>query len=47
MPKADQNLIDALDTVIEFLDGLMVITPSRELADACNLLQQKKEELES
>jgi hypothetical protein len=40
------ELEQALRTVIEYLDGLMVSNPSRELADVSNYLEKLIEEIE-
>jgi hypothetical protein len=42
----NQELIEAMHLVIDFIDGLMVVYPNREAADAHNFLQSKLLELE-
>jgi hypothetical protein len=45
MESVDET-VQAFDKVISYLDGLMVLTPDRNLANVVNFLQDKKEELE-
>lgn len=43
----NDTLITAVDDLIATLDGLMVLHPCREFADAANLLVKKREALTS
>lgn len=42
----DNNIVESFEKVIKYLDNEMEETPSRELADHINWLQEKKEAIE-
>lgn len=42
----DSKVAEAMKVVVDYLDDLMVVEPTRELADVSNFLQKKLDEEE-
>lgn len=40
----DEKVKDAMQVVVDYLDDLMTVEPTRTLADASNFLQKKLDE---